>query len=190
MVLRVLGNELRTDVKHVGEIELIELDIPEVLKPVETGVETTTYVDHDHLVVGCAGLTDTVVVVTGTGNAARAALMLSFELAEVIADVGDDAVGKWIAEHGVRLAVLQGAHVERDEQGEGDVVGKRELLVADGIVEAERAAPDDDPAKIPSWRASRREPAKASVSLILMTSSTSCISMVAAMKSLPMPSML
>ena len=56
-------------------------------------------------------------------------------MAEVIADVGDDAVGKWIAEHGVRLAVLQGAHVERDEQGEGDVVGKRELLVADGIVE-------------------------------------------------------
>ena len=55
---------------------------------------------------------------------------------------------------------------------------------------AVNAAPEEEPAKIPSFLASSRAPPKASSSLILMTWSTSDMSMVSAIKSLPIPSML
>lgn len=55
---------------------------------------------------------------------------------------------------------------------------------------AASAAPDDCPARIPSLKARRRHISNASSSLTLYTMSISDVSMVLAMKSLPIPSIL
>ena len=55
---------------------------------------------------------------------------------------------------------------------------------------ADKAPPDDEPAKMPSFFANSLEPPKASSSVIFITLSTSYISIVSAIKSLPIPSIL